>query len=96
MSYGRADHLPKGADCAEGRAGDVLVVRVWTFEQPAVLRWFTRRHGVESEEGRDYRGKNGGVVRLQAFGLNAVLRRDTFEVVVISNQRSLLAIVVIE
>jgi hypothetical protein len=81
MRYGRADHLPKGADRAEGRAGDVLVVRVWAIEEPAVLRRVARRHGVESEEGGDYGGENGGVVRVQAFGLNAILRWDTFEIV---------------
>src|SRR4030095_1550146 len=52
---------------------------MWTFEEPAVLRRLAQRNGTRAKEDGDYRSKNGGLVRVQTFGDNAVLRRNALE-----------------
>jgi hypothetical protein len=46
---------------------------VWPIEKPAILRRITRGDRPGAEKGRDYRGENGGVVRVQTLEEYAVL-----------------------
>jgi hypothetical protein len=77
-NYARTHHRPKIAARAEGQTRFLLVVRLRRLEDPAVLRRLTQRHRLGAEEGGHHRGKDGGLVRLQAHQERAVLRRSTF------------------
>jgi len=66
-SYERTYRFSKMSDGAKGRGRDVLVVRLRPLQKPAVLRWFAQGHDLWAEEDRDRRGKDGGVVRVQAL-----------------------------
>jgi len=50
-SHDRTDYFPKITHRSESRAGNVLVVRVWTIEKPALLRRLPQRHRTRTEEG---------------------------------------------
>jgi hypothetical protein len=77
--YDRTNHLPKKSHRSKSRTRHVLVVRVRTFEEPAILRRVAQGHEHGSVENRDQRSENGRVVRLQAFENNALLRRLSLE-----------------
>jgi hypothetical protein len=72
-NYERTDDTSKATVCAEGGTGHLLLVRVREVEEPAVLRRFTCGNGVQPGEGGDQQGGDGGVVRMQTFGPEAVL-----------------------
>src|SRR5262245_50390050 len=80
--YERTICFSKGAHRAEGGAGNLLVVRLRAFEEPAVLRWIAQRNRPGADENGDQGSKNSGMVRLQAFEDDAVLRWVAFEVAV--------------
>ena len=54
-----------------------------TFEEPTLLRRLTQGNRIEPKASSDHGIKNGGLVRLQTFAHDAVLRRDPRETAVV-------------
>jgi hypothetical protein len=72
----RTSMSSKGPFCEAGDPRREVVVRLWPFKDPALLRWLPRGHGNLSHSDHHRQTEDGGLVRLQAVPEAPVLRRD--------------------
>jgi len=73
---------PESALRRRGRGGqEILLVRLWPQQEPALLWWFAQGHGLRTDRLHRRKDRHGVSVRLQAHCQRALLRRDAHEAV---------------